>query len=303
MAKQRFWGTFWVTNFPQSATYWIYTKSSPEEHSHGPRKVKRMKVQNIFQKYELPLFFLLALALSWWTVPFMKGGLFPYGPSIAAAIVIAVTAGKEGLRGYWRRITNWRAGWWYLAGPAIIAGYLFAAYVLSLLLGASVTNSPHLPPASVLLTLLLIGGMWEEPGWSGYAYPRMREKQGNRKYAALEASLLLGLLWGIWHLPLYLYGTLPWYDIFLFVPAIRVIFSWLYNKSDGSVPVIMLTHYTSNVLTGSTMLLVFTDVDRTTFYTLIVLCTCITALLIAWRSSFMLGESETALLRPTRREV
>jgi hypothetical protein len=55
----------------------------------------------------------------------------------------------------------------------------------------------------------------------------------------------------------------------------------------------MLTHYTSNVLTGATMLLVFTGADRTTFYILFVLCTCITALLIAWRSSFLLGESKT----------
>jgi uncharacterized protein len=250
-----------------------------------------MKTQNFSQKYELPLFILLTLVLSWWTVPLMNGGLFPYGPSLAAVIVTAMTAGKEGLRGYWRRVTNWRAGWWYLAGPAIIAGYLFAAFVINLILGASVTNLPHLPPASTLLMLLLVGGMWEEPGWTGYAYPRIRSGRGNRKYAALEASLLLGLLWGIWHLPLYIYGTLPWYDIFLFVPAFRVLFTWLYNKSNGSVPAIMLTHYTSNVLTGATMLLVFTGTERTTYYMLVVICTVITALLIAWRSRFMLGES------------
>ena len=238
----------------------------------------------MLQKYELALSILLAFLLSWWTVPFLKGGLFPYGPRLAAVIVIALTAGKEGLCGYWVRLTNWRAGWWYLAGPAIIAGYLFVAYVINLLLGASVTNPPHLSPASVLL----IGGMWEEPGWTGYAYPRMREKQGSRKYAALVASLLLGLLWDIWHLPLYLYGTLPWYDIFLCVPAIRVIFSWLYNNSDGSVPVVMRAQG-SNVLTGSTMLLVFTGSDRATFYIRVVLYTGIPARLIAWGPTSCLG--------------
>jgi hypothetical protein len=152
---------------------------------------------------------------------------------------------------------------------------LFAAFAVNLLLGATIANLPHLPSAGTLLTLLLMGGVWEEPGWTGYAFRRMQERFPHRKYPVLEASLLLGLLWGIWHLPLFLYGTLPWYDIFISIPAIRVIFSWLYLQTNGSVPAIMLTHYTSNVLGGSIMLLIFTGSERTSYYILLAIFACL----------------------------
>jgi hypothetical protein len=57
-----------------------------------------MTPQTFFQKYELPLFFLLAYALSWMSVPFANGGLLPHGPTIAAVIVVALVAGRQGLR-------------------------------------------------------------------------------------------------------------------------------------------------------------------------------------------------------------
>lgn len=55
-------------------------------------------------------------------------GLIPHGPALAAVIIIALSAGRQGLREFWRRCTNLRAGWWYLAGPAIVATYLSAAF-------------------------------------------------------------------------------------------------------------------------------------------------------------------------------
>ena len=248
------------------------------------------KTENFFSKYELPLFFLLAYILSWWTVPFLKGGLFPYGPSISAVIIIALTAGKQGMREFWSRLTNWRAGWWYLAGPAIIAAYLLAAFIVNLVRGATVVSPFPFPSAVTWLILLFIGGMWEEPGWTGYAFPRLRQGFVDHKYPDLEASLLLGFLWGIWHLPLFLYGTLAWYDIFLFVPAIRVIFSWLYNKTNGSVPVIMVTHYSSNLLAGGMMLQAFTGRERTSYYILFVLFAGLAALIILLKDGLSLGK-------------
>lgn len=169
--------------------------------------------QTFFQTYELPLFFLLAYLLSWWSVPFANGGLIPHGPTLAAVIVIAQTAGRPGLAEFWARLTNFRAGWWYLIGPAIIVAYLLAAFIVNVLMGATVVSPFPVPSVGTFILLLLMGGIWEEPGWTGYAFPKMRERFAHLKYPDLMATLLLGVLWGLWHLPLVLYGTLAWYDI------------------------------------------------------------------------------------------
>lgn len=245
--------------------------------------------QTFSQKYELPLFFLLAYTLSWMSVPFANGGLFPQGPTMAAIIVIAVTVGRQGLREYWMRLTNFRAGWYYLIGPGIIAAYLATAVVTNLLLGASPVAPFPFPSAATIIMLLLMGGVWEEPGWAGYAFPRLRERFANTKYPDLTATLVLGLLWSVWHLPLFLYGTLAWYDIFIFVPALRVILTWLYNKSNGSVPAVMLTHYASNLLTGAMMLQAFAGAERETYYILFVAFACVAAMLLMLKDGLPLG--------------
>lgn len=175
----------------------------------------------------------------------------------------------------------------------LLVGNLLAACGINLLLGATMTNSPHLHPMSTLFGLLLVDGVWEETGWAGYALPRMRERFAFRKYPDLQAILLLGMLWSVWHLPLYLYGTFPWYDIFIVV-AIRVVYSWISNKSGESVPAAMATHYASNVLVGSAMFLVFTGSEKDTYYILYVICICVTAFGIAWLSRFRLGRVEPA---------
>lgn len=252
-----------------------------------------MKTQTTLRKYELPLFFMLAYALSWLSVPFANGGLLPHGPTVAAVIVIALIAGRQGLREYWKRLTNFRAGWWYLVGPAIIVAYLLAAFIVNVLMGASVVSPFPFPSIGTIINLMLMGGVWEEPGWTGYAFPRMREGFARSKYPDLTASLVLGVLWGLWHLPLYLYGTLAWYDIVFFVPAARVIYTWLYNKTDGSVPAIMLTHYASNLLTGGMMFQAFTGGERETYYILFVAFACLAALIIAWNTKFKLGNART----------
>ncbi len=251
-----------------------------------------MNQQSFFQKYELPLFFLLAYLLSWWSVPLAEGGMLPHGPMFAAIIVIALVAGRRGLREFWGRCTNFRAGWWYLIGPAIVITYLLAALAVNLLLGAELVSPFPFPSVATIITLLLMGGIWEEPGWTGYAFPRMREKLAHLKYPDLIASLVLGLLWGLWHLPLFLYGVLTWYDLLFFVPALRIIFTWIYNRTNGSVPVIMVTHYASNLLTGSMMLQAFTGSGRTSYYVLFVVFACLAALIIIWKSRLKLGGQE-----------
>lgn len=247
------------------------------------------KTERSFTKYQLPLFLFLAYLLSWWSVPFANGGIIPHGPPIAAVIVITLAMGRQGLEKFWQRLTHWRAGRWYLIGPGIIAAYLCTAFAINLLLGATVTNPLRIPSTVVLIQLLLLGGLWEEPGWSGYALPTLQERFANRKNGPLIATLIVGLFRSIWHLPLFLYGTLPWYDIFIFVIAFQILISWLYNRTKGSVPAVMLFHFASNVLTGSMMLLAFSGSEKTSYYLLFVACASLAAFVVAWRSQFRLG--------------
>ena len=224
-------------------------------------------MKKLLVRYDLAFFFLLTYLLSWWAAPFMKGALIPYGPAIAAVIVIALTTGKDGLRDYWRRLANWRAGWWFLIAPAIVIGYTGFAYLINIWLGAEVLQTPHWLSTGVFLQLLFLGGQWEEPGWTGYALPRMRERFAGHPNGSLAAVLMLGVFRAIWHLPLFFYGKIPWFDIFLFSFAFQIMIAWLYDRSGKSVLVVMVFHFTSNIM-GAVMAPVFAGADQVTFLAL-----------------------------------
>jgi membrane protease YdiL (CAAX protease family) len=248
-----------------------------------------MQPQNFFQKYELPLFLLLTYTLSWWSAPFANGGIIPHGPAFAAVIVIALTSGRQGLREFWSRLTKFNAGVWYLAGPAVIVAYLLAAFVVNLLLGATAVSPFPFPFAGTMVVLLLMGGLWEELGWTGYALPKLQERFAHYAYGTLAATFVLGLFRSLWHLPLVIFGSIAWYDAVFFSFAFQLMITWLYNKSNGSVPAVMVFHYTSNVLAGSVMLLAFSGAEKAMYYALFVVFACLAALYIAWQTKMRLG--------------
>jgi hypothetical protein len=248
-----------------------------------------MQSQSFFQKYELPLFLVLTYALSWWSAPFANGGIIPHGPALAAVITIALTAGKPGLREFWSRLTQFRAGWWCLVGPTIVVAYLLAAFIVNLLLGATVTSPFPIPSAETMIVLFLMGGLWEEPGWTGYGLPKLQARFAPRAYGTLAATFVMGLFRSIWHLPLVLYGSIEWYDAAIFSFAFQIIITWLYNKSNGSVPAVMVFHYASNVLAGSVMLQAFRGAEQEMYYGLFVAFACVAALLIVWQTKMQLG--------------
>lgn len=234
-------------------------------------------------RYQLPVFFLLSYLLSWWTVPFMHGMIFPYGPMLAALIVSAVTGGRQGVAKWWHAWTNWRVAWyWYLVGPAFIFGYQGLAYFINLRLGAAVANPIAPPSGVVVLQLLVTGGQWEEPGWTGYALPKILNRSADRsgRNEAFNSVLILGVLRAFWHLPLYFYGHILWFDIFIFVITFQIIIAWLFKQSGGSLPVVMLFHFASNLI-GATMSPVFTNMARTTYYALFMGIAVLIALIIA----------------------
>ena len=99
-------------------------------------------------------------------------------------------------------------------------------------------------PFVFLITLLISSPMGEEIGWRGYALPRL---QANR--SALTASVILGLLWGLWHLPRDLaLGQFSFWSL-LGIVAVAILFTWVYNNTGGSLLLALLFH-TSISVTG-----------------------------------------------------
>jgi hypothetical protein len=218
----------------------------------------------------------------------MNGALIPHGPALAAIIILGITAGRTGLRELWRRVTNFRAGWWFLIGPAIILLYQGLAFLANLLLGATLVAPLALPAMGTVVQLLLFGGQWEEIGWSGYALPKLLERFGARPNGPLIAALVLGVFRAIWHSPLFLAGKLYWFDIFIFEFALQTIIAWLFIRSGGSVPAVMLFHFLSN-LAGAITSAAFAGPERTTYSALFMGMAGVIALVIAWMSRSRMG--------------
>jgi membrane protease YdiL (CAAX protease family) len=124
--------------------------------------------------------------------------------------------------------------------------------MLNVLLGAQGASSADLggwpsliPTFFILLLVPGLGGAWEEPGWRGYALPRLQTGR-----SALVASLMLGVLWALWHLPLMVVGEVNWSDLVLII-AVSVVFAWVFNNASGSVLIVMLMHAMNNTISGN----------------------------------------------------
>ena len=234
----------------------------------------------------LPTFFLLALGLSWavWiptnlashgllTFPLSlstAGLLGAFGPAVAALVTAGTFDGGRGLRALLGRFLVWRVGArWYtfvLLWPAALS---LATTGLHVLLGGAAPDFSQPPfvrlnplplelssagpfallPVIFLQQTLLGSSMGEEPGWRGYALPRLQWRWG-----ALPASLLLGALWGVWHLPLWLTrgheagATFVGWAL-LGLVAHAILYTWVYNHTGGSLLLALLFH-TSDAVTG-----------------------------------------------------
>jgi uncharacterized protein len=228
--------------------------------------------RSLLARHPLTSFFLLAYALTWlgWSPWFLSEagvGLLPYdggkletlwntlglvlGPTLSAFVVIGATEEREGVRRLLRRIVLWRVGLrWYafifLGIPAVIL--LSAAVMPGALASFEAAAVPSALVKFVVLgfVYLFIGGpVFEEIGWRGFALPRLQPL-----YGPLVASVVLGVLWGLWHLPLFLIPS--WdtphgspLDVALFVVlavANAIVYTWVFNNTKGSVFLAILLH-------------------------------------------------------------
>ena len=179
-------------------------------------------------------------------------------------------------------MARWRVGLrWYAAALLIPAGITVAAAVLNVVLGAQAPSSAELGSWTGLLVTFLavllipgLGGAWEEPGWRGFALPRL---QAGR--SALFASLILGVLIAGWHLPLMFVGQVHYSDIVTIMGAV-IIFNWVFNNANGSVLIIMLMHAMNNTISGSFIGPMFSGADSVRQSWLVAALWCAAAIVV-----------------------
>jgi membrane protease YdiL (CAAX protease family) len=177
---------------------------------------------------------------------------------------------------------RWRvAPVWYAVAlllPSVLTGI---ATALNVLLGAKPPSGAQLSAWPQILSTFAIvllvpgvGGAWEEPGWRGYAVPRLQ-----RGRSALVASLILGALIAGWHLPLMIAGQVHYSDIVLIFAAV-IVFNWVFNNANGSVLIIMLMHAANNAVSGSFFSPMFSGADSVRESWLIALMWIVAAVLV-----------------------
>jgi len=210
----------------------------------------------------LLLFFLMSYVITWicfisvavaipasTPVGYLLVLLGAFAPSFVAISLSARTEGATAVRVLLRRVVKWRVDWrWYV----FAATYTVALKLTVALIHRAVTGVwPHfgttpwyiIPVAIVFSTPFQAG---EEVGWRGYALPRLAARFG-----LARASVLLGLIWALWHLPQFFIREGDTYKQSFFVFAIEVValsvaLAWLYATTKGSLLLTMLLHSAVN---------------------------------------------------------
>jgi CAAX protease family protein len=248
---------------------------TPEVAPRSASSHRGLKAQ--LARHPLISFFGLAYALSWlawspWYLSESGIGLLHYdggdislyvnvvalivGPTLSAFVVTRATDGREGVRSLLPRIVLWRVGlrWYLIVLLGIPSVMLVSAIVMP---GALASFEASVVPSTLVLYVvaglffLFAGGpVFEEIGWRGFALPRLQ-----RLHGPLIGSLILGTLWALWHLPLFLitkwdtpHGS--FLDVALFVVwcvSLTLVFTWVFNNTKGSVLLTILAHGSVNM--------------------------------------------------------
>lgn len=229
------------------------------------------------KQYPLFTFFVLAIGLTWIfliTDALGSHGILPfrlslplmvvmgYMPTLAAVIVARKTEGKEAVRALFSKLLIARVGLrWYLFaifGLAVIYAVTVVLYnafsgapALSMLSERMSSFSPLQLMLNFVPMFIVIGIVnGEELAWRGFALPRLQAR-----YNALTSSLILGVIWTVFHLPLFFTLTgssqvdMNFVTFLISTTALTVLYTWMYNNTRGSVLMAYLFHAAANTWT------------------------------------------------------
>lgn len=211
-------------------------------------------------RHQLLSFFVLAFAFSWtfWIGASLRGftesqGLLAvvpgaFGPPLAALTVHWITGGET--RSWIPTVLRIRTRFrWYaialMIPVAMVSVATLVLFILAVDLHVAELPSRVLAFLPTVLFMTLLGGGQEELGWRGFALPRLEQR-----LQPSIGALALGVVWAVWHLPLfYVPGTSQFgtpFAVYGFgVVGLSILFAWLFNRS-ASVAVVMLLHGSYN---------------------------------------------------------
>lgn len=208
-------------------------------------------------------FYILAFIITWlgWMPQAAHShGLFPFnspifyvfggvGPLAAALIVARVLYGKKDSEEVFGPLLRWRVGIiWYIVAMcgSVVIMLASAGFSGELQLGIGRLT----PSTGLLMTFLtyLVAAIPEEVAWRGFVLPRLQAR-----YSALVSSLIIGVLWALWHIPLLLIkdsvmSTYPLLPYFVGTIAASVVYTWLFNSCEGSALIVTIFHAISNTI-------------------------------------------------------
>ena len=203
-------------------------------------------------RHEIALYLLLAYVISWSIWPLVllnpaSSPLVPFGPGLAAVVVASMAGGRRELFGLLGQLGRWRVdARWYVCALGISSAIPAAALGAAVVAGAQAPRweiSDLLQIAGAFLVTLVIVGLFEELGWRGFLLPCLQ-----RNRTALVGALLVALAWLPWHLPELVSdpGQRPLPQFAIYIVALSVLFTWLYNSTQASLPIVMLAHAALN---------------------------------------------------------
>lgn len=174
-------------------------------------------------------------------------------PAVSALLLTSASREKGATRQMLSRLFVWRVGWmWWIAAVLVYPILLVASALTQNWSGASRVSPTPQDAASLVVNIifLLIAVLGEEIGWHGIALPALQQK-----YSALKSSLILGICWGVWHLPFWLlldtfdqFGVLYLALNFVFVFPMVFYMTWFFNRTKYSLLLPVVFHLTFNIV-------------------------------------------------------
>ena len=261
------------------------------------------QTREILNRYSFILFVILTYAISWAVLLLTSDTnhiVAKFGPSIAGVLMALLLGGSVGLIELLKRIAIWNVHFKFyliaLLGPALI--WALAVLIQSLLNGSApvIELSNITVFASLFLTALFLGGgLGEELGWRGFALPQLQSKM-----SPISSSLLIGLVWGLWHAPVFVMadaertgGVVALILFTIFAICLSLLFTAIFNSTRGSLLIPLILHGALNA-TENTFEQIFPVMQTESSYVFIYggLILVMAVLLLIFRKRVGLGRIE-----------